>query len=1473
MKKTPVFLRLAARRLMLAVAVVALFITAWPAAARESRVQTPEPPDPTAKEATVVQGGGPTLASPPLGGTMAEGFESGVMPPPGWTRVQTNPSQTWQIEPNLRHSGTYSAHVLYDPALQDQDEWLLSPAFNAWTGQVSLWSFGSLYWCRDTYDNCDLEVWLVVGALGGGDDVNLGTADQYWTASYTWSFSAFNYVSDGSLTRVGLRYAGNDGAEVGVDDIVIQSSGNICNDPHEPNNTRPQATAISYGTRLIDPDICLAGDVDYYSFTGSAGDHVIAEIDAQDLWSALDSDLYLYDSAGTELAHNDSLWGSTDSWLEYDLPTNGTYYLKVQEQNHPNEGGADHYYHLSLTAAEWTFLVYLDGDNNLESAAVNDFLEMSSVGSTDRVNIVVQFDRATGYNATYGDWTSTKRFFVTQDLTPDAANQLEDIGEANMGDPATLEDFIWWGRENYPAHRYAVILWDHGSGWKLAGEEGPPPKDVCVDNSHPGDSLTMPDLREALMWSVDPNWPLGLLGFDACLMAMIEVDDQLLPYADVRVGSQYTEPNDGWPYDTLLTALTGDPTMSPAELGTEIVDDYYASYSNTYTQSAVDLHLPYTQLNTAADNFSLALLGGLADHHGEMIIARSHTQQIYYSTYVDLYDFAWEINQHVSDATINAAATSVMDAITSALVHEHHGTSLPGAHGITVYFPSSGTQYDALYDGSSGWLEFTANSHWDEWLRAFYNCSDPHEPNNTPGQATDIFYDTRITGADICPIGDTDFYTFYGNKGDTIVADVDAKVLGSQLDSVLALYDSDGSTQLALNDDFGGSKDSHLEYTLPDDGEYYLRVREHYSDVYGGPNYFYTLLLTSPTDDVGPLVYDSHAVDGDGVINCGETIGLNVTVANLGTDDATDVNGNLTEQDQYVSLTSASSAYADIPGGETRTNTSPFVFTVDPATPNGHSIHFGLDLTASSGGPWAEALDLGVVCSGEPQWTFMVYLDGDNEMEAAAIEDFLEMASAGSDSYVNVLVQLDRSPEGDTRYGNWPDTFRFHVTEGLEPWPEDGIKVDEVNMGDPESLVQFVEWGKQNYPAERYALVVWDRTAVKGLRSEAMPLLGGVARDDTDGGDSLDMPELRLALDKLSDEGSHPLDLVGFDAWLLALSELDNQLSPYAQVRVASQAVEPEQGWPYHVLLETLKGNPGQGAQDLGQAMVDIYYQQYGKDQTLSAVAVDKMYETLTSAVDSLAAALINGLNRHQGEMAKARAETQTFEHPGYIDLHDFAEKIRDWVDDPTIDDAASAVMEAVKYTVLYEQHGSSWPGAHGITIYFPESLAGYDGQYDGDQGLLEFTANTRWDEWLRAYYTGPTGDAYEPDNTSGEANPIAPGAPQTHSIVPLGDEDWVSFQVDGVSAVSVETSGLTDANTRMWLYDSYGRLLEYDDNSGPGYFSRIERSCGLDRLTAGVYYVQVDAYNDKYEIPSYDIGLTVRPCERAFLPLVTKRH
>ncbi|MGD1994745.1 MAG: clostripain-related cysteine peptidase [Anaerolineae bacterium] len=390
----------------------------------------------------------------------------------------------------------------------------------------------------------------------------------------------------------------------------------------------------------------------------------------------------------------------------------------------------------AVDQAEWTFLVYLDADNNLEQAGIDDFLELSSVGSTSDVSIVVQFDRRDYYADGYGDWTDTRRFYVTSGLAPWGANGTS-IGEANMGDPQTLVDFVQWGMANYPAERYAIIIWDHGSGWSrtLAFEQIV--KSVASDDTD-GDALDMPELRSAMsILSNEGATPLDLVGFDACLMAMAEVDNELIPYAGVRVGSEEEEPWEGWPYTQVLTALTTNPTMSAAQLGMEIVDAYYASHVSGWTQSAVDLGSAYATINAAVDEFAAALISGLDLHLADIAAARYSTQEFGYVTYVDLYDFSEKVNQHVDDATINGAATAVMDALDGAVIREQHGTGWPGAHGVSIYFPESELGYSSTYDGSQGFLQFTADTLWDEWLRSFYAGGAIVGPLTFDGYAVD----------------------------------------------------------------------------------------------------------------------------------------------------------------------------------------------------------------------------------------------------------------------------------------------------------------------------------------------------------------------------------------------------------------------------------------------------------------------------------------------------------------------------------------------------------------------------------------------------------------------------------------------------------------------------------------------------------------------------------------------------------------
>jgi len=78
---------------------------------------------------------------------------------------------------------------------------------------------------------------------------------------------------------------------------------------------------------------------------------------------------------------------------------------------------------------------------------------------------------------------------------------------------------------------------------------------------------------------------------------------------------------------------------------------------------------------------------------------------------------------------------------------------------------------------------------------------DAYEPNNTPASAY-VIYCGNVISATIDPAGDVDYYRFTGAAAYTMIADIDARVNGSPVDSVLTLFDSDGTTVLAENDDF-----------------------------------------------------------------------------------------------------------------------------------------------------------------------------------------------------------------------------------------------------------------------------------------------------------------------------------------------------------------------------------------------------------------------------------------------------------------------------------------------------------------------------------------------------------------------------------------------------------------------------------------------------------------------------------------------
>ena len=115
--------------------------------------------------------------------------------------------------------------------------------------------------------------------------------------------------------------------------------------------------------------------------------------------------------------------------------------------------------------AKWTVMVYMSGDNNLESYIVKDLeLELAALGSTPNVQVTALADRGPGYDKSRGDWQTTKLYHPTQGMVADAASAVADWGERNMGSAQTLIEFVTWSKTNYPADRYALYFWGHGWG-------------------------------------------------------------------------------------------------------------------------------------------------------------------------------------------------------------------------------------------------------------------------------------------------------------------------------------------------------------------------------------------------------------------------------------------------------------------------------------------------------------------------------------------------------------------------------------------------------------------------------------------------------------------------------------------------------------------------------------------------------------------------------------------------------------------------------------------------------------------------------------------------------------------------------------------------------------------------------------------------------------------------------------------------
>jgi hypothetical protein len=415
-------------------------------------------------------------------------------------------------------------------------------------------------------------------------------------------------------------------------------------------------------------------------------------------------------------------------------------------------------------AGSWTVMLYQDADDKvLEQDIFTDFNEAERVGSTDSVHIVAQLDRYQGAFTGDGNWTTTRRYYVTKDsdLTT-IHSQLVAEGEANMSDPATLVDFATWAIKTFPAEHYVLILSDHGmgwpGGWTDASSSGNTSERAPLAQAV-GNAMYMDQVESALSQirqqaGIDK---FDILGMDACLMGQLEVLSALEPHARYTITSEETEPALGWAYTAFLQALTENPGMSAADLSKLVVQSYInddqrivddnartdflyelgggsatasqlaGAIGKDATLTAIDLS-KVPALMSSVNDLAYALQG--ADQ-SEIAGARSYSlafTSVFGSSvpksYIDLGSFVQILAQQSNDGTLQQLSNQVLANIKQAVIANKDGSSKRGATGVSIYYPTSALYRSAMAGPQSYTIianTFTKSSLWDDFLAYHYN--------------------------------------------------------------------------------------------------------------------------------------------------------------------------------------------------------------------------------------------------------------------------------------------------------------------------------------------------------------------------------------------------------------------------------------------------------------------------------------------------------------------------------------------------------------------------------------------------------------------------------------------------------------------------------------------------------------------------------------------------------------------------------
>ena len=401
----------------------------------------------------------------------------------------------------------------------------------------------------------------------------------------------------------------------------------------------------------------------------------------------------------------------------------------------------------------------------------------------------------------------------------------------------------------------------------------------------------------------------------------------------------------------------------------------------------------------------------------------------------------------------------------------------------------------------------------------------------------------------------------------------------------------------------------------------------------------------------------------------------------------------------------------------------------------------------------------------------MVYMAANNDLSGAAAQNLADIRSVGASAGANVMVFIKQAPAGN----DTPTASRIRI--GAAGSPDTTINLGNVDSGDPQTVLDFVEWAVSTAPADKYALILWshgggwspnDMAELYKQVSSGQDLTKGEATYLTNHGlaSSVFTSTVRKILSEpssrkryiLVDDGSqhsldtielgnviaaaatmigHHLDLLGMDACLMNEIEVIYQVAANVATVVASEELEPDAGWRYAQILQYLAAHPAASSTDLATTITNAYVEYYKTQRstwpvTQCAVQAEGV-RSFADKVDALADALKAGVQDTWPAIQKAQLKAERFDSH-LIDLKSVCNNILTAGITTAASAAATDILGALDPghdLILAEGHlGPEVANCGGVSIYFPTPGDGIS-KYYGDTA---FGRAQKWGGFLEAY-------------------------------------------------------------------------------------------------------------------------------------------